>query len=160
MSDESRTIETGVPDFGALFGLDYGTKRLGVAICNEEQTIACPLQNYDRSTSEMDAQWLRQLARGYGIRGLVVGLPVHMSGDEGGKAAEARRFGKWAADVTSLPVTWWDERYSSSVADMHLEDAGFSKKKRKSHRDQISAQVILQSFLDSDDRAATPASFR
>ena len=82
-----------------------------------------------------------------------------MSGDEGGKARLAREFGRWAADVTGLPVTWWDERYSSSVADMRLDQSGASKKQRKGRRDQLAAQVILQSFLDAEDRNAPPSSF-
>lgn len=148
-----------IPDEGALFGIDFGTKRIGVAISNPEQTISMPLENYTLRKPELDAVWLRQLARGYGVRGLVIGLPVHISGDEGGKAKLAREFGRWAAEVTDLPVTWWDERYSSSVADMRMDQAGVSKKRRKNQRDQLAAQVILQSYLDAEDRNAAPTSF-
>ena len=148
-----------IPTEGALFGIDFGTKRIGVAICNPEQTMSMPLENYTLRRPDLDAAWLRQLARGYGAIGLVIGLPVHMSGDEGGKAKQAREFGQWAADATELPVTWWDERYSSSVADMRMDQSGVSKKRRKGKRDQLAAQVILQSFLDADDRNALPSSF-
>lgn len=148
-----------LPHEGALFGIDFGTKRIGVAISNPEQTISMPLENYTLRDPQIDATWLRQLARGYGVRGLVIGLPVHMSGDEGSKAKQAREFGYWAAAATDLPVTWWDERYSSSVADMRLDQAGTSKSRRKGRRDQLAAQVILQSFLDADDRNAAPVSF-
>lgn len=148
-----------LPFNGALFGIDFGTKRIGVAISNPEQTMSMPLENYTLQKPELDAAWLRQLARGYGVRGLVIGLPVHMSGDEGAKAKQAREFGKWAAEVTGLPVAWWDERYSSSVADMRLDQSGASRKQRRGRRDQLAAQVILQSFLDADDRTAAPSSF-
>jgi len=157
-ADDGAGQESGVPEFGALLGIDYGSRRVGVAISSEDQSIACPLETYTRRTPELDSVWLRQLARGYGARGLVVGLPVHMSGDEGGKAREARQYGEWAATVTGLPVTWWDERYSSAVADMYLHAGGLSKKKRKAGRDRLAAQVILQSFLDSADRNAPPPS--
>jgi putative holliday junction resolvase len=146
------------PTFGALFGLDYGTKRIGVAICNETQSIACPLENYDRRNDQLDSAWLIQLVRGYQIAGLVVGLPVHMSGDEGGKAKEAREFGEWAAVVTGLPLKFCDERYSSTIADMHLNN--YSRKKKKARRDQVAAQVFLQRFLDSDNRDAKPISLQ
>lgn len=146
-----------VPESGVLLGLDYGTKRVGVAMSNEEQTMALPLENYTRRSEKLDAEWMRQLASGYGARGLVVGLPVHMSGDEGGKAAEAREFGRWVREVTSLPVVWWDERFSSSAADVLLNQTESTKKRRTSRRDQLAAQVILQSFLDTDDRSAVPA---
>lgn len=160
-SENKDTTEThgDVPNHGPLFGIDFGTKRIGVAISDPEQTMSMPLENYTLRSPDLDAAWLRQLARGYGVRGLVIGLPVHMSGDEGGKAKQARDFGQWAAEATDLPVTWWDERYSSSVADMHLDQTGVSKKRRKSRRDQLAAQVILQSFLDAEDRTAAPPSF-
>jgi putative Holliday junction resolvase len=162
-ADADRGCEPGslrqIPTEGALFGIDFGTKRIGVAISNPEQTISMPLENYTLRKPDLDGAWLRQLARGYGVRGLVIGLPVHMSGDEGGKAKQAREFGQWVAEATSLPVAWWDERYSSSVADMRMDQAGVSKKRRKNHRDQLAAQVILQSFLDADDRKALPSSF-
>lgn len=157
-SNEARSLGE-VPTDGALFGIDFGTRRIGVAICNPEQTMSMPLENYTLRKPDLDADWLRQLARGYGVRGLVIGLPVHMSGDEGGKAKQAREFGQWAADATKLPVTWWDERYSSSVADMRMEQSGVSKNRRKHKRDQLAAQVILQSFLDADDRNARPSSY-
>ena len=158
-NESPSAISCELPDDGALFGIDFGTKRIGVAISNPEQTMSMPLENYTLRKPELDAVWLKELARGYGVRGLVVGLPVHMSGDEGGKARLAREFGRWAADVTGLPVTWWDERYSSSVADMRLDQSGASKKQRKGRRDQLAAQVILQSFLDAEDRNAPPSSF-
>ena len=149
-----------VPEAGVLLGIDYGTKRIGVAMSNEEQTMALPLENYTRRSVKLDGEWMRQLASGYGARGLVIGLPVHMSGDEGGKAAEARAFGQWAREVTSLPVVWWDERFSSSAADVLLNQSeSSSKKRRTSRRDQLAAQVILQSFLDADDRSADPVAF-
>lgn len=157
-SNESRSLGE-IPTEGALFGIDFGTRRIGVAICNPEQTMSMPLENYTLRKPDLDAVWLRQLARGYGVRGLVIGLPVHMSGDEGGKAKQTREFGQWAANATELPVTWWDERYSSSVADLRMDQSGVSKKRRKGKRDQLAAQVILQSFLDAEDRSAAPTSF-
>ena len=155
-SSDETPLRSEVPTFGALLGIDFGTKRIGAAICNDDQSIALPLENYTRRTRELDAKWLTELVAGYGIRGIVIGLPVHMSGQEGGKAREARAFGQWAAKLTSRPVVWWDERFSSAVADMYIEQAGTSKSKRKGRRDQLAAQVILQSFLEADDRSAEP----
>ena len=155
----SNRMPPAVPNIGVLFGIDYGERRIGVAVTNQEQTIAMPLENYTRLTPERDAAWLQQLADGYGARGLVVGLPVHMSGEEGQKARQARQFGVWAHEVTLLPVSWWDERYSSAAADVYLKQQEFTGKKRKARRDQLAAQIFLQSFLDSDDRTASPVAF-
>ncbi len=149
-----------VPTSGELLGLDYGTRRIGVAISNPDQTLALPLQTYDRRTDKLDREWLAALARGYRAAGLVVGLPVHMSGDEGQKAQEARAFGNWAAEVTRLPVAFWDERYSSAMADAYLTQTNFSAKNKKSRRDRIAAKLVLQSFLNSADRTAKPGALQ
>jgi putative Holliday junction resolvase len=143
-----------VPVRGRLLGIDYGTKRLGLAICNPEQTIASPFENYTRQGTAQDARHLRRLIDDERIVGLVVGLPVHMSGDEGGKAREARAFGDWIAVETNLPVAYWDERYTSLQAEQLLMSAELSSKKRKARRDMLAAQILLQSFLNGD-RAAT-----
>ena len=149
-----------VPTHGELLGLDYGTRRIGVAISNPEQTMALPLQTYDRRTDKLDREWLAALARGYRAAGLIVGLPVHMSGDEGQKAKEARAFGNWAAEVTKLPVVYWDERYSSAMADAYLTQTSYSAKNKKSRRDRIAAKLVLQSFLNSEDRTAKPGALQ
>lgn len=154
-------IENGqVPTEGVLIGLDYGSKRIGIAISTRNQTIASPLENFTRINLESDAKYLALVAADYQAVGLVVGLPVHMSGDEGEQALEARRFGEWAANATGLPVCFWDERYTSSIAEMYLQQADLSEKKRKGHRDKVAAQVMLQSFLDCDDRQAKPRNLR
>ncbi|MBM80641.1 MAG: Holliday junction resolvase RuvX [Planctomycetaceae bacterium] len=144
------------PDQGALLGLDFGTKRLGIAISTSDQSIASPLENYNRVNTDADAKAIQKLANDYQIQGIVVGLPVHMSGDEGGKAAEARAFGDWVGEVTGLPVAYFDERYTSSLADVYLQHGQLSDKKRKANRDKIAAQIMLQNFLDSDDRWQAP----
>ena len=158
--DEPTAPPASVPTRGELLGLDYGTRRIGVAISNPEQTMALPLETYDRRTDKLDREWLSSLARGYRAAGLVVGLPVHMSGDEGQKAKEARAFGNWAAEVTQLPVAFWDERYSSAMADAYLTQTSFSAKNKKSRRDRIAAKLVLQNFLDSADRTLKPGALR
>ena len=122
-----------VPRQGPLLGLDYGTRRIGVAICPPEQNFAAPLEIIQRTTVEQDAKRLEFLATDYRAVGLVVGLPVHMSGDEGGKAREARRFGGWASQITRLPVVYWAERYTSAA---------------------VRAQPTLLALLESRHRAA------
>ena len=79
-----------VPARGRLLGLDYGTKRVGLALSNIDQTIATPLETYLRRDERQDERYLQKQVQEHGVAGLVVGLPVHMSGDEGEKAREAR----------------------------------------------------------------------
>src|SRR5262245_21545871 len=149
MSATSEPAAAEFPAHGRLLGLDYGTKRLGLALSNAEQTIATPLETYLRRDLRQDENYLAKTVQEYGVAGLVVGLPVHISGDEGEKAREARTFGEWAATVTKRPVRYADERYSSAMADQHLFAAQLSPKKRKSLRDKIAAQILLQAYLDS-----------
>lgn len=146
----------GVPARGRLLGLDYGTKRVGLALSNIDQTIATPLETYLRRDERQDERYLRKQVQEYGVAGLVVGLPVHMSGDEGGKAREARAFGEWAAAVTKLPVCYTDERYTTALADEHLRGANVSPQKRKLLRDKLAAQILLQTYLESSRRGESP----
>ncbi|MDA0834277.1 MAG: Holliday junction resolvase RuvX [Planctomycetota bacterium] len=136
------------PAFGRLLALDYGTKRVGLAVSTPEQNIASPIETYTRRNAVADAEFYRSVIRNYNIVGIVVGLPMHISGDEGGKAREARVFGEAVRQATALPVTFWDERYSSSIAEDYLLAAELTKKKRKAFIDQVAAQVFLQSYLD------------
>jgi len=157
MNDSSSQPQ--VPAAGPLIGLDFGTKRIGVAICNSDQTIASPLENYTRQSKQDDARHFDRLFQDYRAVGLVVGLPVHMSGEEGQQAREARKFGSRMGEQLGLPVGFWDERYTSAFAEQHLTEAGLSKKKRKARMDKLAAQIMLQSFLDAPDRNRKPEAF-
>ena len=91
-SSEPGDANAELPQRGRLLGLDYGTRRIGIAVSDDEQHIASPLENYTRSRDEVDAARLKSLAEEYRVVGLVVGLPIHTGGEEGQKAREARRF--------------------------------------------------------------------
>ena len=105
-----------IPVRGRLLGLDFGTRRIGIAVSDDEQRIASPLENLHagRVPSWMRVH-LKNVAGEYRVVGLVVGLPLHMGGEEGQKAREARRFGAWAASATALPLAFWDERLTSAI---------------------------------------------
>lgn len=146
------------PAEGRLLGIDFGTRRLGIAVSTPEQNIASPLENYDRRSPALDLKRLREIVQEYRIKALVVGLPVHMSGDEGGIARNAREFGDWLAKETDLPVRFWDERFTSARAEEILQAAELTKKKRKARKDKLAAYLLLQSFLDADNRDQKPQS--
>jgi putative Holliday junction resolvase len=134
---------------GRLLGVDYGQVRVGLAICDTERIIASPLTTYTRRDAERDAVYFRALMKAEEVGGLVVGLPVHLSGREGEKAAEARVFGTWLANSTHLPLIFWDERFTTREAEGHLKSAGLSHQRRKERRDRVAAQIRLQSYLDA-----------
>ena len=132
-----------------LLGVDYGSVRVGLAVSDPERRIASPLTTYPRRDREQDARYFRKLAEDEEVGGVVVGLPVHMSGQEGGKAAEARQFGKWLAELTGLPVAFFDERLTTVEAENYLLAAGLTSKQRKERRDRVAAQILLQAYLDA-----------
>jgi putative Holliday junction resolvase len=139
--------------------VDYGSVRIGLAISDPERRLASPLAVYERRGREQDADYFRSLVSDEEFAAFVVGLPIHLDGREGQKAAEARAFGAWLAETTDLPVTFWDERFSTVEAEAALWQAGLTHKKRKARRDRVAAQVFLQAYLDAgcpDESAAGP----
>jgi putative Holliday junction resolvase len=145
-------VSPGIP----LLGVDYGSVRVGLAISDPERKIAFPLATYERQDVEMDAAFFRHLIKEEQVGQLVVGLPVHLSGHEGQKAGEARAFGRWLAELTGLPVLFWDERFTSVEAESALWAASLTHKKRKARRDRVAAQILLQSYLDAGCPAEEP----
>jgi putative Holliday junction resolvase len=142
---------------GRLLGVDYGAVRIGLAITDADQRIASPLATYERRSRDADALYFRRLVEEEGVGGLVVGLPVHTDGSEGQKAAEARAFGAWLAEATGLPVAFWDERFTTVEAERSLLGAGLTNKRRKSRRDRVAAQLLLQAYIEAGCPAAEPA---
>ena len=132
-----------------LLGVDYGSVRVGVAVSDPGRKIAFPLATYTRRSREQDTAYFRQLVEQEEVGSIVVGLPVHLDGREGQKAAEARAFGAWLGEVTGLPVVWWDERFSTVLAEDALWSAGLTHKRRKERRDRVAAQMTLQAYLDA-----------
>ena len=132
-----------------LLGVDFGTVRIGLAISDPDRKIAFPLATYARGSREQDENYFRKLMGAEEIGQLVVGLPVHLNGHEGSKAIEARGFGQWLSEVTSLPVVFWDERFTTVEAEGLLWSAGLTHKRRKDRRDRVAAQILLQSYLDA-----------
>ncbi len=144
---------------GRLLGVDYGSVRIGLSISDPDRRLASPLAVYERRGREQDALYFRSLVSAEEIKAIVVGLPVHTNGREGQKAAEARAFGAWLAETTELPVTFWDERFSTVEAESALWQAGLTHKKRKARRDRVAAQILLQAHLEAgcpDETSAGP----
>jgi putative Holliday junction resolvase len=138
-----------LPKPGALLGVDYGTRRIGIAVCNAEQTIAVPVETWISRTPELDRKHFLELVADYRVQGFVIGLPLMpQTGEEGRQAARTRTFGEWLRTVTGLPVVFWDERYSSAEAETRLWSLGEAPGRTKGRLDGLAAQVILQGYLD------------
>jgi putative Holliday junction resolvase len=132
-----------------LLGVDFGRVRVGLAVSDPDRRLASPLATYHRRDDEQDAEFFRALVAEEQIGAIVVGLPVHLDGTEGQKAAEARAFGRRLGEATGLPVTYYDERFTTVEAEAALWDAGLTHKRRKARRDRVAAQILLQAYLDA-----------
>lgn len=134
---------------GVLLAFDYGTVRVGLAVCDPDRLVASPLETYTRQNEAADAAHFIQVAHEHRAVGLVVGLPLHADGRESHQSREARVFGEWLAMMTGLPVVFWDERFTTSLAEDALLGAKLTHRKRRERRDRVAAQMILQSYIDA-----------
>ncbi len=130
-------------------GVDFGTRRIGVAASDEAGSFAFPLGAVDARDLASALAELAALASERGIRQLVVGLPLHMDGRPGEMAEAARSFGRELAAATGLPVDWIDERWTTAEARRALRDSG--RRRRRSadgDLDASAAALLLRTWLD------------
>ncbi len=134
-----------------VFGVDYGIKRIGIAISDADETLALAGRMLNASGDpKRDAETVLAEARRYDARRFVVGLPINMDNTEGPQAELTRRFANALKKASgNMPLEYWDERLSSAAADWSLDQMELTKARRKARRDIISAQVILQGWLDA-----------
>jgi len=131
-----------------LLGLDVGTKTIGLALSDVMRQIATPLETIRRTKFKADAARLLAVANEHGAGGLVIGLPVNLDGSEGPRAQSTRAFARNLAQLTDLPMSFWDERLSTAAAERVLLEADASRKRRAELIDKLAAAYILQSALD------------
>lgn len=137
---------------GRIAGIDFGTVRIGIATADLEVGIASPYETYTRRSPQLDTDYFRKLAKEERLLRFVVGLPVYTNGNESQKSLETRKFGEWLRQITNLPVDYFDERYTSIEAEEILNQANFTKKRRKARIDQLAAQIMLTAYLESGAR--------
>jgi putative holliday junction resolvase len=131
-------------------GIDYGKKRIGLAISDPGETISSPIATLEATgTVSDDVRQILKWANQNEITAIVVGLPLNMDGSAGRQAEITERFAGQLRTTGTLPVELWDERLSSFQADEYLNLAEIAPAKRKKMRDALAAHVILQSFLDA-----------
>ncbi len=138
---------------GRVIGVDFGLARIGLAVSDPDRRIASPLGTYHRITPEKDAEFFRRLARDHEVGLFVVGLPLHLSGDESPLSKEARRFGLWLAEQTQVPVRFFDERFTTREATQALADAGLRSKRLRRRVDKVAAQLLLAAYLETEEKS-------
>ncbi len=137
-----------LPANRAIAGLDFGEKTIGVAISDLRRSVATPTLTIRRVKFTDDAAQLLKLAGSRDIAGLILGLPLNMDGSEGPRVQATRAFARNLIKLTSLPITYWDERLSTVAATRALLEADMSRKRRNEVIDHVAAGYILQGGLD------------
>lgn len=131
-----------------LFGLDLGTKTIGLALSDVMLTIASPLETIRRTKFTADAEQLLALAARHDVGGLVLGYPLNMDGSKGPRAQASESFARNLQRLSDLPVALWDERLSTVAVTRTLLEADASRRRRAEVVDKMAASFILQGALD------------
>ena len=129
-----------------ILGVDYGTKRVGLALSDGLGLIASPLTVVDRSQAVSE---VARLAQENDVGTIVIGLPTGLGGAEGSAAADARKLGDELALATGVEVVFHDERFTSRMAESVLLESGMKRRERRKTVDKVAAAIILQDYLDS-----------
>ena len=136
-------------------GLDVGDRRIGVAVSDELGLTAQPVLTLERKRNgREDLRSLARLCRRFEVAGIVVGNPLHLSGDAGARVAKTRAFAAALSEFAGLPIYWQDERLTTQEAHEVLYRAGRERQEHRKVVDQVAAVMILQEFLDSKTSAS------
>lgn len=130
-------------------GVDYGERRVGLAVSDELGLMAMPLEILQVQGLKQVIRDVLRLCREKQVAGIVVGLPLNMDGSRGSAVEAVERFVGELRRETGLSVSMWDERMSSRQVERMLIDSDVSRSRRKGLVDKLAAQVILQSYLDA-----------
>ena len=132
-----------------ILAIDYGTKRVGLALSDETGTIAQPL-GFLPASKLFDL--LKETVAERKADEIVVGIPRNMNGTYGPMADKARAFAAALQQAVAVPVKTWDERLTTVQANRFLIQSGMRRQKRKERVDQTAAAILLQSYLDHANR--------
>jgi len=138
-----------------LLSIDFGHVRIGVSISDPMKIIASPFATLEGAkkpvvAAKKVASQLEALLKkhSYKIEKIIIGLPIHLSGEESTRSQEVREFAKELEVQMKTPVTFFDERLTSVQAERSLKEAELSRKKRTTFVDAVSSTILLQCFLD------------
>ena len=132
-----------------ILAIDYGRRRIGLAVSDELGITAVPVATLERKNRQEDIRRLREITRKYKITLIIVGSPLHLAGHAGEMAREAARFASRIKKELGLPVELRDERLTSWEAEQTLKE-NTRRKSKKAHLDSVAAAILLRDFLDGN----------
>ena len=133
-------------------GVDYGDKRIGVALTDALCIISSPYEVFQNLSLEQSLQHLNDLIKQFNVDEVAMGLPLNMDGSEGERAKIHKDFGQKLSDLSGVKVVFVDERLTSAEAEELLIQSKVRREKRKELIDKIAAQIILQTYLNQTKR--------
>ena len=131
-----------------ILSLDYGEKRIGIAISDSKCSIALPSETYERDKTDEVFSYIKEFIKENNVQAVLIGMPYNMDGSEGEKCQNVRIFSKKLLESIDINIIFWDERFSTQVQEEILIENNLSRKKRKKVIDKLAASYFLQSFLD------------
>jgi putative Holliday junction resolvase len=135
-------------------GIDFGEKRIGLAISDPSGRFALPLTTLERRNDRSALRQIAEIAREQGVGRLVLGEPVGLDGQRGENALRVRRFGERLAELTGLPLELVNEALTTVEAQERLREAGIDPRKEPARIDALAAQILLQEVLDREGQGA------
>ena len=135
---------------GKYLGVDYGDKRTGLAECDISGLIAGGIGTISEGGMRKTAERVAKEAETRSCKKIIIGLPKNMDGSEGPRADVIKAFGALLGELTAIPIDYYDERMTTMVAYRFLGETGTYGKKRKETVDTLSAQIILQNYIDRE----------
>lgn len=134
---------------GKVLAIDLGEKRIGLAISDETRTIATGYDVMPRRSRKEDFQRYAEIIAAEGITLIVMGLPITLGGEEGQRATWVRNYSVDLSQNISVPLEYWDERFSTKQAEASLHARGKRGRKARERVDAVAAAFILQDYLDA-----------
>jgi putative holliday junction resolvase len=131
-----------------VLGIDVGSVRIGLAVSDETRTLASPLATVPNDPRSLWTRLVREVEDRQ-VERVVIGLPRRLDGTEGEAAAHARRFAAELEQRVSTVIEFWDERFTTAVAERSLIESGVRRRRRREVIDAVAAAVLLQSWLDA-----------
>jgi len=138
--------------YSRKMGLDYGKARIGVAFGDLSSTIATADHIYKTRSQEEDLKYFSNLIKEKSVDIVVFGLPLQTDGTEGEMSLVVREFAEKLSKQANVKIAFQDERYTSFEAEEYLKEAKIKWEKRKELLDMVSAQIILQNYLDENPK--------
>jgi putative holliday junction resolvase len=143
-----------------ILAIDYGEKRIGLAVSDELEITARGIAVAERKSKKADMEAISSAVSQYGVDRIVVGYPLRLDGSAGIQCEKVDRFIASLREAVAVPVITWDEAFSTKQAEELMREAGVKRKKKRGMVDRIAAAFILQDYLNRKGRrgSGSPAS--